>query len=110
MMVLKAMAFTDMLIPVWEIRLMTATISIFTKNFSRLVQACTSLCKLVQVITVHQVTSQQAKSKFRKVFCLFSQPIMTSWQEPTSFGILVQAGLKDIGSNNHIKIHTIDTK
>jgi len=68
------------------------------------------LYKLVQVITVHQVTSQQAKSKFQKVFCLFSQPIMTSWQEPTSFGILVQAGLKDIGSNNHIKIHTIDTK
>src|SRR5882757_7872234 len=45
-------------------------ISIFTKNFSGLVQACTSLYQLVQVIKVHQVKSQQAKSKSWQVFCL----------------------------------------
>jgi len=57
---------------------MTKHISIFTKNFSGLVQACTSLYQLVQVIKVYQVTSQQAKSKFRKVLCFWTQPIMTS--------------------------------
>src|SRR5712671_2011482 len=47
-----------------------SSISIFTKNFLGLVQACTSLYQLVQVIKVHQVKSQQAKSKSWQVFCL----------------------------------------
>src|SRR5712671_4365226 len=49
------------------------SISIFTKTFwdlYKLVQACTSLYQLVQVIKVHQVKSQQAKSKSWQVFCL----------------------------------------
>src|SRR5712671_4802534 len=45
-------------------------ISIFTKNFLGLVQAYTSLYQLVPVIKVHQVKSQQAKSKSWQVFCL----------------------------------------
>src|SRR5882757_10832966 len=56
----------------WSIKFAVAPLStsVHQHFYKKLFGTCTSLYQLVQVIKVHQVKSQQAKSKSWQVFCL----------------------------------------